>query len=78
MEQVLPYLRARRMAAVYGLMLTGWSAGGIAGPQLTAFLQDHCGPAASTCTFLSAMGFVTAGVLLSLALPRTDGGRPAR
>ena len=39
------------MAAVYGAMLTAWSAAGIAGPQLAAILKDHCGPDAAKWTF---------------------------
>ena len=74
---VLDTFGPRRMAAVYGFMLTAWSAAGVAGPQLVAFLKDHCGPAASTFAFLFAMGFVGAGFLLSLALARTTRRGPA-
>ena len=74
---VLDTFGARRMAAVYGSLLTAWSAAGVAGPQLVALLKDHCGPTASTCSFLFGMGFVSAGFLLSLALARTTPGGPA-
>jgi OFA family oxalate/formate antiporter-like MFS transporter len=74
---VLDTFGARRMAAVYGIALTAWSAGGIAGPQLVAFLKDHCGHAAGTYSFLAALGFVTLGSVLSLLVAGTPVSKPA-
>ena len=65
---VLDEFGPKRMAAVYGAMLTAWSAGGMAGPQMVAFLTDHYGPAASRYTFTAAGVFVTLGFLLTLAI----------
>ena len=65
---VLDTFGPRRMAAVYGAMLTAWSAGGIAGPLWFAFLTDRYGAAASRYAFLSAAGCVTAGLMLTLAM----------
>ena len=74
---VLDTFGPRRMAAVYGMTLTAWSAAGIAGPQLVAFLKDHCGPAAGTYSFLFAMGLVALGSVLSVAIAWVPGGEPA-
>ena len=71
------YLRPAADGRRLRLALTAWSAAGIAGPQLVAFLKDHCGPAASTYTFLSALGFVTLGSVLAFELAEAPVGRPA-
>jgi len=57
-----------RMPMVYGCILTAWSAGGIVGPQLVAWLKDHCGAQASSPAFASSAGLLTLGFLFSLFL----------
>ena len=74
---VLDEFGARRMAIVYGTILTAWSAGGIVGPQIVATLKDRCGADASRYSFAAAGGFVALGLVLSLLL-RTTKKRPAR
>jgi OFA family oxalate/formate antiporter-like MFS transporter len=62
---VLDVFGARRMAQVYGVILTAWSAGGIVGPQIVAFLKDHDAQSAASHSFLIGAGFLTVGLLLS-------------
>jgi OFA family oxalate/formate antiporter-like MFS transporter len=73
---VLDLFGPRRMARVYGALLTAWSAGGIAGPQMLARLRDAGGPEAAPRAFLSAAGLLAAGFALSWLLrDRPDPGR---
>jgi len=71
------------MAGVYGAVLTAWSAGGIAGPQIVAFLKDAVPQRASFFAFLAGLGFLAVGFAASLFLsnapfaPRV-GQKPAR
>ncbi|MDO5608163.1 MAG: OFA family MFS transporter [Capnocytophaga sp.] len=53
---VKDHFGAERMPQVYGLMLTGWSIGGLVGPQLTALLKDNFGTEAGTYAFLLGLG----------------------
>lgn len=63
---VLDVFGPRRMAAVYGAMLTAWSAGGVAGPQLVAVIKDRAGPDAGRLAFWAGAALVAAGFLISL------------
>ena len=65
---VLDVFGARKMAQAYGVILTAWSAAGIVGPQVFAFLKDHCAEHAAAYSFFAAAGFLAVGLLLSLAL----------
>jgi OFA family oxalate/formate antiporter-like MFS transporter len=65
---VLDSFGSRRMPALYGLILTAWSAGGVIGPQLVARLKDATGPAAGHYAFYLAAGFVALGLACSLSL----------
>jgi OFA family oxalate/formate antiporter-like MFS transporter len=56
------------MPAAYGAMLTAWSAAGIAGPQLVAYLKDHWPQEASVWAFTATAGILLLGTLISLAL----------
>lgn len=65
---VLDMFGARFMPAVYGAILTAWSAAGIAGPQLVAMMKDRyldhsC--LASFYSFATAICFLGTGLLLS-------------
>lgn len=71
---VLDSFGSRRMPAVYGLILTAWSAGGVVGPQLVARLKDACGSAAAGYSFYVAAGFVAAGLCCSMLLGRDRNG----
>lgn len=63
---VLDVFGIRRMAVVYGAILTAWSAAGIIGPQIVATLKDHYPQTASMyCFGIGAVGLVV-GLLLSL------------
>jgi OFA family oxalate/formate antiporter-like MFS transporter len=59
---------ARLMPAVYGAVLTAWSAGGIVGPQIVAILKDKVPDKASTFSFVASGAFVLIGFILSLLL----------
>jgi MFS transporter, OFA family, oxalate/formate antiporter len=67
---ILDVFGSKRMATAYGIVLTAWSAAGIVGPQIFAFLKDHCAERAATYSFFAAAGFLAIGLLLSLALRR--------
>ena len=57
-----------RMPVLYGCILTAWSAGGVVGPQMVAWLKDHCGPQASSIAFALGAGLLALGFLFSLFL----------
>jgi MFS transporter, OFA family, oxalate/formate antiporter len=63
---VLDVFGARMMPVVYGFMLTAWSAAGIAGPQIVAFLKDRYAAGASFYSFGVGGIFLTAGLVISL------------
>ena len=71
---VLDRFGSRVMPAVYGSILTAWSAAGIAGPQLVALLKDRY-PAelypgrAPFYSFAMGCGFLLVGLAFSLLLP---------
>jgi len=71
---VLDRFGSRVMPAVYGSILTAWSAAGIAGPQLVALLKDRY-PAelypgrAPFYSFAMGCGFLLVGLVFSLLLP---------
>jgi len=62
------------MPAVYGTILTAWSAAGIVGPQLVALIKDAypttlCPGRDATCSFALGAGFLLTGLIVSLVLP---------
>lgn len=50
---------AKRMAMLYGIILTAWSAAGIAGPKFMAWLLDHQPDTAARTAFLCSAGLLT-------------------
>lgn len=58
----------RWMPVIYGAVLTAWSAGGIAGPQMIAALKDHCHDQAAHFAFLLGAAWLILGLILSLTL----------
>jgi len=71
---VLDRFGSRVMPAVYGSILTAWSAAGIAGPQLVALLKDRYPAAlfpgrAPFYSFAMGCGFLLVGFAFSLLLP---------
>ena len=77
---VLDIFGARLMPVVYGTVLTAWSAGGIVGPQIVAWLKDHYGARAATLSFAVGAGLLTVGFGLSLLLSNRAfvAGQPAK
>ncbi len=66
---VLDVFGARMMPVVYGTVLTAWSAGGIVGPQIVAWLTDHYGPQrAAPLSFMVGAGLLGVGFILALLL----------
>jgi len=57
-----------KMTVIYGAALTAWSAGGVVGPQITAFIQDRVPERASTLSFIVGACFVALGFMLSLII----------
>ena len=57
-----------RMPVLYGCILTAWSAGGIVGPQVIAWLKDHAGSSAAPDAFALSAGLLVVGLLVSLFL----------
>lgn len=62
---VLDVFGNTRMPLVYGAILTAWSAAGIVGPQIAAWLKDHDAQQAGSASFLVGAGFLTLGLALS-------------
>jgi OFA family oxalate/formate antiporter-like MFS transporter len=59
----------RLMSAVYGVVLTAWSAAGIVGPQIFAAFQDRMSARnASQWSFIVAGCFTAVGLVLSFLL----------
>lgn len=71
---ILDTFGAQRMAQVYGVILTAWSAAGIVGPQIIAYLKDHYAGHAATYSFYIGAGFLALGLLLALILRRPHAG----
>lgn len=63
---IMDVFGVKRMAVVYGVILTAWSAAGIVGPQMVAQIKDHYPDTAGKFTFLASAGFVAVGAVLSL------------
>lgn len=57
-----------KMTVIYGAALTAWAAGGVVGPQRTAFIQDRVPARASTLSFMVGACFVAVGFVLSLVI----------
>ncbi|MBL8029389.1 MAG: MFS transporter, partial [Fibrobacteres bacterium] len=58
---------AKRMALVYGAVLTAWSMGGIAGPQIAAIVRDRAtSDSAGYITFAVSAVMLAAGFLCTL------------
>lgn len=73
---ILDTFGAQRMAQVYGAILTAWSAGGIVGPQIIAYLKDHYPDHAATYSFFIGAGFLALGLVLSLTFRRPSTSKP--
>ena len=59
---------ARLMPVVYGFILTAWSIGGIAGPQIVALMKDHFPDTAARYSFLTGACFLVIGFIISFFL----------
>ena len=72
---VLDVFGPRLMPVLYGCILTAWSAAGVVGPQVVAWLKDRYGAHASTYAFAAGAGLLAVGFILALLLtaaPRGD------
>jgi len=58
-----------KMTVIYGVVLTAWSAGGVIGPQITAFIKDKVPERASTLSFIVGAAFVAVGFAVSMLIP---------
>jgi OFA family oxalate/formate antiporter-like MFS transporter len=65
---VLDVFGSMRMPVVYGAILTAWSAAGVVGPQLVAFINDHYAAHAAHYAFLCDIAVLSAGLVLASAL----------
>jgi len=67
---VMDVFGARMMAVVYGVILTAWSAAGIAGPQIVALIKDASKDTESAAwySFLTGACFLGLGLVLSVFL----------
>jgi OFA family oxalate/formate antiporter-like MFS transporter len=75
---VMDVFGARLMPVVYGAILTAWSAAGIAGPQIVAWLRDHHGAHAAEYAFRIGAGFLAAGTVILMFIsdkPHESGRR---
>ncbi len=57
-----------RMPVVYGTILTGWSAGGIIGPQLAAIIRDRFPANPGVYTYIGGAILLAIGVLFTFML----------
>jgi len=55
----------RLMPVVYGTILTAWSAGGVLGPQIVAYMKDNFADDASTYSFIAGAILLGIGLLIS-------------
>jgi len=55
----------RLMPAVYGGLLTAWSAAGVVGPQMAAVIKDKFPDSAGVYSFAVAIGILSVGLLLT-------------
>jgi len=72
---VLDVFGTRLMPVVYGTILTAWSAAGIAGPQIVAWLRDHQGAQAAAYAFRIGAAFLAVGAVISLCLTAKPRGK---
>lgn len=75
---ILDVFGAKHMPVVYGSILTAWGCGGIAGPQIVAFLKDNFAAQAAQYTFLSAGALLLAGLVLATSLNNSRFAPPSR
>jgi len=59
---------AKLMPVVYGVILTAWSAAGIVGPQIAAYIKDNFAETAATKTFIVGAIMLTIGFVIALTL----------
>ncbi len=65
----------RLMPVVYGTILTAWSAGGVVGPQIVAYMKDNFAADASTYSFIAGAILLTVGLIFTFFVnnkPITD------
>lgn len=72
---VLALFGEKRMALLYGMILTAWSAGGIAGPKFMAWLRDHRPADAAPVAFYCSAALLAGGLVLTF-LPALGVQRP--
>jgi OFA family oxalate/formate antiporter-like MFS transporter len=65
---VLNTFGARLMPVIYGCILTAWSAAGVVGPQVVAWLKDKHGAQAAGHAFALGTGLLAFGLILSFFL----------
>jgi OFA family oxalate/formate antiporter-like MFS transporter len=71
---VLNTFGPRLMPVLYGCILTAWSAAGVVGPQVVAWLKDRCGAQASTYAFAFGAGLLAVGFILAMLLTAAPRG----
>lgn len=71
---VLNTFGPRLMPVLYGCILTAWSAAGVVGPQVVAWLKDRCGAQAATYAFASGAGLLAIGFVLAMLLTAAPRG----
>ncbi|HBX52065.1 MAG: MFS transporter [Bacteroidetes bacterium RIFOXYA12_FULL_35_11] len=59
---------AKLMPVVYGTILTAWSAAGIVGPQIAAFIKDNYKADAAIYTYVTGAILLSIGVLIAFTL----------
>lgn len=59
---------SKLMAALYGIMLTAWGAGGIIGPQIVAYMKDSFAHSAAPYSFAIGAALLLIGLALAYTL----------
>jgi MFS transporter, OFA family, oxalate/formate antiporter len=65
---VLDVFGPQLLPVVYGTILTAWSIGGIAGPQIAAYLKDNHPEIAGLLIFVVAASLLFSGLLLAMTI----------
>jgi OFA family oxalate/formate antiporter-like MFS transporter len=73
---ILTIFGVRLMPVVYGFLLTAWSAGGIVGPQVVAFLKDAYGADATVMIFRCGAAVLTLGLVLAFLMDDSPHSMP--
>jgi OFA family oxalate/formate antiporter-like MFS transporter len=71
------YFGSKNVGRIYGLMLTAWSAGGVAGPLLISKIKDGTGAYDTALYIIAGMLVVSCIIPLIVRPPKEESGEPS-